>query len=219
MQLLFESFPLANENCEEAFKSAEIEWESEKLDNDSIFHRAKNWVPGGSLKAYSLGIDKLTAYIERASEDNSFSLTAPASIDKDVLNALSELTKTRELISNKWLIIRESFTTINADFIVPNELDNSCEQMQDAIKALNKTSQSINEQIQSFQNAIKANVESFQSQYSSLSKIKHPMVNNQALDELSNLVIIINEMSNLINFHYKNMVETRMAWNNALCKN
>ena len=44
------------------------------------------------------------------------------------------------------------------------------------------------------------------------------MVNNQCLDELSGLLGILFEINNTLNFHYKNMVETRMAWNNALCK-
>jgi len=51
-----------------------------------------------------------------------------------------------------------------------------------------------------------------------LTKIKHPMVNNQCLDELSSLAAILAELSNVMNFHFKNMVETKMAQNNAMCR-
>lgn len=215
---LFKSLPLAAASCDDAFKTAELEWETETLDNDSIFHRAKAWAPGGEIKSFSERLDATTAFIERASENNSFSLSAPSTIDKTVMSQLGDLTKTREAISLKWQNARESTININADFVVPNELDNSCEQIQNAMNQLKLASEKINAQLQNFTTICSTDLESFQTQFDDLNKIRHPMVNNQALDELSNLVTILNELSALLNFHYKNMVESRMAWNNALCK-
>jgi len=83
---------------------------------------------------------------------------------------------------------------------------------------LKLASEKINTQLEKFTTNCSTDLESFQTQFDELNKIRHPMVNNQALDELSNLLTILNELSSLLNFHYKNMVESRMAWNNALCK-
>lgn len=215
---LFKSLPLAALSCDDAFKSAELEWETETLDNDSIFHRAKAWAPGGEIKSFSERLDATAAFIERASENNSFSLSAPSTIDKTVMGQLGDLTKTREAISLKWQNAREATININTDFVVPNELDNSCEQIQNAMAQLKLVSEKINTQLDHFTKNCSADLESFQTQFDELNKIRHPMVNNQALDELSNLLTILNELSSLLNFHYKNMVESRMAWNNALCK-
>ncbi len=218
IQTLFDNVPLPYTNCEEAFKSAELEWESMTLDNDSIFNRAKSWAPGGELKSFSSKLDKLQAYIERASENNGFSLSAPSAIDKAVMNSLDQLTKKREMISKIWNESRESFININSNFVVPNELDNGCDQIASSIQILNSVSGMFNEKLISFKTKIAADLGDFQIQFDELNKIKHPMVSNQALDEMSTLLNILLEINNGLNFHYKNMVETRMAWHNAFCK-
>jgi hypothetical protein len=218
IQTLFENLPLPYANCEDAYKSAELEWEQMTLDNDSIFNRAKAWAPGGELKSFSAKLDKLQAYIERASENNGFSLSAPSAIDKAVMNSLDQLTKKREMISKIWNDQRESFNNINSNFIVPNELDNGCDQIASSIQILNSVSGTFKDQLVSFKTKIANDLNDFQTQFDELNKIKHPMVNNQALDEMSTLLNILLEINNGMNFHYKNMVETRMAWNNAFCK-
>jgi len=134
------------------------------------------------------------------------------------MSSLELLTKTREAITNTWHSSRESYININADFMVPNELDNGCDQISSSIQTLNTVSAKLIEKINSFKIKIATSLSDFQSQFDEINKIKHPMVNNQILDEMSNLLSILNEISNGLNFHYKNMVETRMAWNNAMCK-
>lgn len=218
VQELFEKMPLPSLSCDEAFHSAELEWESMTLDNDSIFNRAKSWAPGGELKLFSNKIEKLTAYIDRASENNSFSLSAPAAISKEMMISIEQLSKTRANITKVWNTYRESVIHLNADFWVPNELDNGCDQIQTSIKNLNKVSVQLIEKLSLFKSAINNSLIEFQVQFDELNKIKNPMANNQILDEVSNLLNILHELSNTFNFHYKNMVETRMAWNNAFCK-
>jgi hypothetical protein len=218
IQILFENIPYPSVSCEETFKTAEIEWDKMTLDNDSVFNRAKSWAPGGDLKIFSGKLEKLQAYIDRTSENNGFSLSAPPTIDKDVLKAMEHLTKTREGISNIWITLREQFVNLNSTFIVPNELDNGCDQIQSSIQQLNEASAKYSEQLNVFKSKISNSLTDFQTQFDELNKNKHPMVSNQILDEMSNLLSILNEISNALNFHYKNMVETRMAWNNAFCK-
>jgi hypothetical protein len=218
IQKLFDELPMAYSTCNETFQSAEIEWESMTLDNDSIFKRAKSWAPGGELKAYSIKLDKLNSYIERASENNSFSLSAPPSIDKEIMSSIEQLVKVRESITSTWNSNREGIININSNFIVPNELDNGCDQIEFAINVLNVSSTKLNDQLNLFKSKINSQLIDFQTRYDELNKTKHPMVNNQILDELSNLLLILNEITNVLNFHYKNMVETRMALNNAMCK-
>ncbi len=218
IQELFEKLPMPAMHCDDAFISAEIEWEALTLDNDSIFQRAKSWVPGGELKKFSTQVEKLTAYIDRASENNSFSLSAPGPITKEVMSSIEELGKLRATITKNWSGYREGITGLNADFWVPNELDNGCDQIQSSMKTLHNVSAKLSDQINLFKNSITQPLTEFQYKFNELNKNKHPMVNNQILDELSNLVNILLELSNVFNFHYKNMVETRMAWNNAFCK-
>lgn len=218
IHLLFESIPFPSSSCEEAFQSAELEWEAMTLDNDSIFNRVKSWAPGGALKSFSIKLDKLLANIERASENNSFSLSTPPTIDKEVMKSIEQLIKVRESISNVWNSYREPFVNANSNFIVPNELDNGCGQMQFSLKSLNAVSKNMAEQLNSFKSGIDASMIDFQHRYDEINKIKHPMVNNQILEEMTSLLNMLNEISNALNFHYKNMVETRMAWNNAFCK-
>lgn len=218
IQDLFEKLPMPYKSCEEAFQSAEIEWEALTLDNDSIFQRAKSWAPGNELKQFSNRVDRLTAYIDKASEDNSFSLSAPSSITKEVMISIEELSKIRNQISKTWYGFRENVVNLNSDYWVPNELDNGCDQILNSMKTLHSVSKKLNEQLVLFKSASATSLSEFQQKFNEISKIKHPMVNNQILDELSNLVSILHELSNAFNFHYKNMVETRMAWNNAFCK-
>ncbi|MBK8956178.1 MAG: hypothetical protein IPM34_11580 [Saprospiraceae bacterium] len=215
---LFEDFPTCYLQCQEAFQSAELEWSKEVLDNDSIFNRVTSWAPGGDLKTYSARLDRLQAYIEKSSENNSFSLSAPADITKETLAELEALSKIRQSISVLWDSKRNAIADKNIDFIVPNELDYGCEQIVNSMKVLESVSQDINKEYISFFGSAKDGLNQFQSEYDRLSKIKHPMVNNQCLDELSSLLGVLSELINVINFHYKNMVETRMAWNNAMCK-
>lgn len=215
---LFEEFPTCYQQCTEAFETAELEWSKETLDNDSIFNRVTSWAPGGLLKSYSLRLDKLQAFIEKSSENNSFALNAPADISKDVFTELEGLSKLRTSISTKWDAKRSLIADKNSDFIVPNELDFGCDQIDGAMKTLSEVSGYINREYRNFFEEVREPLNQFQTDYDRLSKIKHPMVNNQCLDELSSLLMILSELNNVLNFHYKNMVETRMAWNNAMCK-
>ncbi|MBK9109069.1 MAG: hypothetical protein IPM92_12070 [Saprospiraceae bacterium] len=215
---LFEEFPPCYPQCTEAFESAVLEWSKEVLDNDSIFNRVTSWVPGGSLNAYSLRLERLQAFIEKSSENNSFALNAPADVPKEIFTELEGLSKLRTAISTKWDAKRSLIADKNSDFIVPNELDYGCDQIDVAMKALSEVSGYINREYRGFLEEIRESLNQFQTDYDRLSKIKHPMVNNQCLDELSSLLMILSELNNVNNFHYKNMVETRMAWNNAMCK-
>lgn len=218
VQKLFNEFPSYYLNCNEAFQSAVLEWSEERLDNDSIFRRVTSWAPGGQVKNYSDRLDRLQGYIERASENNSFSLNAPPEIGKEVMQSLEALHVLQKQIIDQWNAKRNGIVDVNVDFVVPNELDNSCEQITEMMNKLEKVSQNINQSYQSFLQSIQESLQKFQMDYDALAKIKHPMVNNQCLDELSGLGSILVELVNGMNFHYKNMVESRMAWNNAICK-
>lgn len=215
---LFDELPACYGLCTEAFESAELEWSKEVLDNDSVFNRVTAWAPGGPLKAYSARLDRLQAYIEKSSENNSFALNAPAEPGKEVFAELEALGKLRTDILAKWESRRSAVADKNSDFIVPNELDFGCDQIDAAMKLLAGVSTSINREYRAFFDEISIPLNQFQTDYDRLSKIKHPMVNNQCLDELSSLASVLLELNNVLNFHYKNMVETRMAWNNAMCK-
>lgn len=217
IQTLYENIPMPYASVEECFQTAELEWEQETLDNGSLFNRAKSWAPGGAIKKYSMQLDRLATYIEQTSENNSFSLTAPAEIDKQTLKSIEELGQIRQTISNAWNAHRDAVTSINAEFVVPNELDNSCEQIEAAMNQLQKTSGLLQEKLRQFRDPVSPSLDQFQKMFDFLMQNRNPMVSNQVLDELSNLMVILNEIANLMNFHYKNMVETRMAWNNALC--
>lgn len=218
IQILYDAIPYPATSCEETFKTAELEWEKMTLDNDSIFNKVKSWAPGGELKNFAGKVDKLQAYIEHASENNSFSLSAPPSIDKETMRSIEQLSKIREGITKSWNSFKDPITNINSGFVVPNDIDNGCDQMQSSIQLLNSVSGKITEQIAAFKTKISGDLIEFQNQFDELNKLKNPMVNNQILDEMSNLLSILNEISNVLNFHYKNMVETQMVWHNAFCK-
>lgn len=215
---LFEEFPGASENCQIAFESAELEWESEILDNGEEFKRVVSWIPGGTLKYYSNNLDQLQAYIERSSENNSFSLNAPPSIDNSTIKTLEELALLRSSIVSLWEGSKVKQIGVNIDFIVPNELNNSCEQIQESINELNSAALRFNANYGEFYGSAKISISQFQDLFSMLNKLKHPMVNNQCLDELSNVMSILMELNSMLNYQYKNMVESRMALNNAMCK-
>ncbi len=218
IQALYEQLPPFYATCDEAFKSAELEWVEERLFNDSLFNRVKSWAPGGPMKEFGTQLDKMQAYIERSSENNSFALNAPPEINKETMASLDHLSQLQKSIRKQWDVNSSSITNSNTEFVVPNELDNSCEQIQAAMKNLQKVSADLDKSYRIFYQSIQSTLSSFQEKFSELAKIKHPMVNNQCLDELSSLLNILFEINNTLNFHYKNMVETRMAWNNALCK-
>ena len=218
IQSLYEHLPPFYAPCDEAFKSAELEWVEERLFNDSLFNRVKSWAPGGPLKEFGTKLENMQAFIERASENNSFTLNAPPDINKETLAALDHLSQLQKSIRKQWVASGAAITNSNIDFVVPNELDNSCEQIQASMKSLQKVSADLDKSYQAFYLSIQSTLSVFQEKFSELVKIKHPMVNNQCLDELSGLLGILFEINNTLNFHYKNMVETRMAWNNALCK-
>lgn len=215
---LFESFPGASENCQIAFESAELEWVTDQLFSGEEYKRVVSWAPGGTLKEFGLQLDRMMNYIERSSENNSFSLNAPPSIDKATLDELDLLNKFQYNIQGIWGAHRDHIAAANIDFVVPNELNNSCEQIQESILELNKTSSGINAAWTDFYSSAKSEIGRFQELFNSLNKNKNPMVNNQCLDELSNLASVLIELNGILNFQYKNMVETRMAYNNALCK-
>lgn len=216
--LLFEGFPGASENCQLAFESAELEWVTEQLFSGEDYNRVVSWAPGGELKEFGLQLDRMMNFIERSSENNSFSLNAPPSIDEATINELDLLNKLQYNIQGIWGLHRDKIGAPNIDFVVPNELNNSCEQIQESILELNKTASGINAAYASFYSSAKPEISRFQELFNSLNKIKNPMVNNQCLDELSNVATILLELNGILNFQYKNMVETRMAFNNALCK-
>jgi len=215
---LFEDFPPMFENCDAAFHVAMLEWSEERLDNDSIFKRATSWAPGGIVKSYADRLDRLQAFIERSSENNSFSLNAPPDIAKETNQSLEALHQLQTQISQAWVKHRASIVEVNAEFLVPNELENSCEQITQSMESLSKVSVELNKAYQGFYITSKEHLTQFQQSYDELTKIKHPMVNNQCLDELSSLAAILAELSNVMNFHFKNMVETKMAQNNAMCR-
>lgn len=218
IQALYENLPLPAKNCEDALKTAELEWEQLVLDNDSIFNRIKSWAPGGELKNFAIRTEKLQAYIDRSSENNSFSLSAPTAIDKETMGLIEILNSIRSRITSKWNVYRDPVTQINANFIVPNELEYGCDQMVSSIQILNSVSEKLLMQLSKFNQEIHEDLVEFQTRFDELNKIKNPMVNNQILDETTQLISILNEILNTLNFHYKNMVETRMAWHNAFCK-
>jgi hypothetical protein len=214
---LFQTLPACPITCDSAFASAELEWAEEMLDNGTTFRRVTSWGPGGELKAYIERLERVQAFIERTSENNSFSLNAPGPISEDNERLLAQLAVSRKSIQQKWQDVQDQVAGIDDNFVVPNEFEHGCDQIRKAMDALSRYSARTNEAYQLFIAATGKDLGDFQQTYDQLIRNRHPMISNRCLDEASGLMELLFQLNTARNIHYKNMVETRMTLNNAMC--
>ncbi|MCC6753314.1 MAG: hypothetical protein IT266_04935 [Saprospiraceae bacterium] len=216
-QQLFQTLPDCPTTCDSAFASAELEWAEEMLDNGTTFRRVTSWGPGGELKAYIERLERVQAFIERTSENNSFSLNAPGPISDDNERLLATLAASRKSIQQKWQEVQDQIAGIDENFVVPNEFEHGCDQIRTFMDVLSRYSEKTNAAYHLFIASTLQDLGDFQQTYDQLIRNRHPMISNRCLDEASGLMELLFQLNTARNIHYKNMVETRMTLNNAMC--